>query len=383
MDRQSGEHTKLKNQRARPGIHHIALTGPAGIGKSELAFEVVRRNQEKFPGGIIGISLEGGKSLGAALIEIVHALRMPAKTLHSVSTEQRERFVLTSLRVLANRNLPCLLLLDSFEEMQEGAEAGSWYRFLCSLPEEVVVLLTSRFNPATMAALEFGACRWHEFAVGKMSSQDLLKLFAELASNSGLAERIHLEDTYQQSLLEEISTLLDGYPLGAQLIFGTARSIHGKVYAPEAATRSLEEVRDELREALPEGIWSVLDIAYRRLPLVAQQLLPYLSAFKLPFSREQIIMLVAPETPHIARISGYLGHNGTGTALKQAPRSAERRSGRIAAGLARRPRRSGAGSLYPVRWARLYHSLAGPPLRAGALATRRTPARASRSRQLL
>jgi tetratricopeptide (TPR) repeat protein len=316
---QNGESSaRLKNQRARPGIHHIALTGPAGIGKSELAFEVGRRNQEKFPGGLIGISLEGGKSLGDALVEIAHVLRMPAKTMHNANIEQRERVVLNTLRVLANRKLPCLLLLDSFEEVQERAEVGSWYRFLCALPEEIVVLLTSRFNPATVAALEGGTCRWHEFPVGKMSSQDLLKLFAELASSNGLAERIHLDDAYQQGLLKEICTLLDGYPLGAQLIFGTARSIHGRVYAPEAATRSLEEVRDELREALPEGIWAVLDIAYRRLPQVAQQLLPYLSAFKLPFSREQIIMLVAPETPHIARISGYLG-NGAATALQEAP----------------------------------------------------------------
>ena len=315
--------TPFRYQRARPGIHHIALTGPAGIGKSELAFEFVRRHQEKFPGGIIGISLESGKSLGDALFEIAHVLRLPARAMNSADIEQRERVVLSTLRVLANRHLPCLLLLDSFEEVQERDEVGTWYRFLCNLPEEVVVMLTSRFNPATVAALEGTACRWHEFPVSKMGSEDLLKLFAELAASSGLAERIHLEDAYQQELLQEISTLLDGYPLGAQLIFGTARSIHGKVYAPEAATRSLEEVRDELREALPEGIWSVLDIAYRRLPLVAQQLLPYLSAFKLPFSREQIIMLVAPETPHAARITGYLESAGTGVELKPAPVSAQ------------------------------------------------------------
>lgn len=318
-----GISTALRNQRVRPGIHHIALTGPAGIGKSELAFEVVRRDQDKFPGGIIGISLEGGKSLGDALTEIAHGLRLSARTVQSADVEQRTRVILNALRVLANRQLPCLLLLDSFEEVQERAEVGSWYRFLCGLPEEVVVLLTSRFNPATMAALEGTTCRWHEFVVGKMSSEDLLKLFAELAASSGLAERIHLEDAYQQALLKEISTLLDGYPLGAQLIFGTARSIHGKVYAPEAATRSLEEVRDELRETLPEGIWSVLDIAYRRLPSVAQQLLPYLSAFKLPFSREQIIMLVAPETPHIARITGYLESAGANVALKSLPTNAQ------------------------------------------------------------
>jgi tetratricopeptide (TPR) repeat protein len=315
---QSGTHGALKNQRARSGTHHIALTGPAGIGKSELAFEVVRCTQEKFPGGIIGVSLEGGKALGDALIEIAHALHLPTKTMRSVDIGQRERVVLNALRVMANRHLPCLLLLDSFEEVQEGAEVGGWYRFLCSLSEEVIVLLTSRFNPATVAVLEGATCRWLEFPVGKMSGQDLLKLFAELASHSGLNERLHLGDDYQQGLLKEISTLLDGYPLGAQLIFGAARNIHGKFYAPEAATRSLEEVRDELRENVPEGIWSVLDIAYRRLPQEAQQLLPYLSAFKLPFSREQIIMLVAPETLHITRISGYLEKSGA-SVLRQGP----------------------------------------------------------------
>ncbi|HEX9132358.1 MAG TPA: tetratricopeptide repeat protein, partial [Ktedonobacteraceae bacterium] len=289
-------------RKLRPGTHHLALTGPAGIGKSELAFEVVRRNRDKFPGGIIGISLEGGKTLGNALIEIAHHLHVLDKEMHTTDTIHCERTVLNALRSLANRELPCLLLFDGFEEIQEHAEVGSWYRFLCSLPEQVVVLLTSRSNPASMTALEGGTCRWHEYPVHKMTSEDLLKLFAELASDSGLDQRIHLADRNQQALLQEICTLLDGYPLGAQLIFGTSRrAIAGKLYRPEAATRSLEEVRDELRETPPEGMWAVLEIAYRRLSSPAQSLLPYLAAFKLPFSREQIMMLVAPETPATKR----------------------------------------------------------------------------------
>jgi len=293
--------------RLRPGTHHLALTGPAGIGKSELAFEAVRRNREKFPGGVIGISLDGGKTLSNALIEIAHSLHVLNKEMHTADPGRCERTVLNALRSLANRVLPCLLLFDGFEEIQEHAEVGSWYRFLCSLPEQVVVLLTSRSNPASMAALEGGTCRWHEFPVRKMTSEDLLKLFAELASDSGIDERIHLADPNQQALLQEICTLLDGYPLGAQLIFGTShRAIAGRRYRPEAATRSLEEVRDELRETPPEGMWAVFDIAYRRLSSSAQSLLPYLAAFKLPFSMEQIVMLVAPETPATQRAAKRL-----------------------------------------------------------------------------
>jgi len=294
--------------RRRSRIHHFALTGPAGIGKSELAFEVAHRNIEKFPGGIIGISLQGGKSLGEALLEITHSLHIHSKSMNTSDTGHCERTVLNAFRGLANRDHACLLLLDGFEEIQEHTEVGSWYRFLCSLPEQVVVLLTSRSNPSSVAALEGAACRWYEYPVGKMASQDILKLFVELASGSGLDERIHLSEPNQQAILHEICSLLDGYPLGAQLIFGTARPIHGVIYAPEAATRSLEEVRDELREALPEGMWALLDIAYHRLSPAAQLLLPYLSAFKLPFSHQQIVMLVAPETPASARAVGRLEH---------------------------------------------------------------------------
>ncbi len=296
------------SKRMKPRIHHLALTGPAGIGKSELAFETARRNEEKFPGGIIGLSLQGGKALGEALLEIAHSLHIHHKAMNTTDTGNCERTVLNAFRGLANRDLACLLLLDGFEEVQQSAEIGHWYRFLCALPEQVIVMLTSRSNPSTIAALEGASCRWYEYPVGKMASSDILKLFAELAAGSGLDARIHLSEPNQQAILQEICTLLDGYPLGAQLIFGTARPIHGRVYAPEAATRSLEEVRDELREALPEGMWALLDIAYRRLSSSAQLLLPYLAAFKLPFSHQQIVMLVAPESPASARALGRMEH---------------------------------------------------------------------------
>jgi tetratricopeptide (TPR) repeat protein len=288
--------------RRRAGTHHIALTGSAGIGKSALAFEAVKRNQEKFPGGVIGISLQGGKSFGDALIEIIHHLHLSTRVVPTADPAHRARLVLGTLRSLASRELPCLLLLDSFEEVKDRAELETWLHFLCSLPQEVVVLVTSRSNPETMMVLDGPQCRWYEYRVGKMADADLLNLFAELAAASGLDQRIHLDDERQQAILREICTLLDGYPLGAELIFGTARSIDGKVYTPEAATRSLEEVRDELHSTPLAGILAVLEVSYRRLPPLARLLLAYLAAFKLPFSREQIMMLVAPET--LAAVNG-------------------------------------------------------------------------------
>ncbi len=228
------------NVKLHAGMHHIALTGPIGIGKSALAMEAVRRNSHKFTGGVIALSLQGGKSFGDALIEITHALHVPVKIMQPDNLQHREGVVLNILRTRADRELPCLLLVDGFEEIKEHTELERWHHFLCSLPQEVAVLLTSRTNPTSMSVLEGAMCRWYEYSVGKMTNADLMKLFAELSSASGLDQRIHLDDSEQQVLLREICALLDGYPLGAELIFGTARLIEGKLYTPEAATRSLE-----------------------------------------------------------------------------------------------------------------------------------------------
>lgn len=293
-----GEEQKVESKgqyKLRPGTHHIALTGPAGIGKSALAFEAVRRNREMFSGGVLGITLQSGKLFSEALIDIAHQLHIATKAIHPDDVNYRQEIVLNVLRSRASRELPCLLLLDSFEEVKDHVQMELWHHFLSALPEEVVVLISSRSNPSTVAVQEGTSYRWYEYGVGKMADADLLRLFTDLASASGLDQRIHLEDPQQQTILREICTLLDGYPLGAELIFGTARVIEGKVYTPEAATRSLAEVRDELRETQLAGISAVLDVAYRRLSPLARLLLSYLAAFKLPFSREQIVMLVTSE----------------------------------------------------------------------------------------
>jgi hypothetical protein len=276
-------------------LHHIALTGSAGIGKSVLAFEVTRRNRDRFLGGIMGVSLCHGKTFSDALLDMIQQLRIPVRNAVKLDSIARERLVLGTLRSLASRELPCLLVLDSLEEITDREELKAWVHFMCSVPLDVVVLVTSRSNPENIVVTGGPNCRWYEYRVEKMTETDLLKLSLVLARESGLDKRIHLEDYNQQEVLRDICTLLDGHPLGAELIFGTARSVGGKLYTPEAATRSLEEVRDELRQMSLAGILAVLEKSYRLLSPPARLLLSYLAAFNHHFSRDQILLLVSSD----------------------------------------------------------------------------------------
>jgi hypothetical protein len=283
-------------KRVRQGYHHIALTGSPGIGKSALALEAIRLHRDKFLGGIIGVSLEENKTFQDALLEIVHALPVQVRNTNTMDAKQLSRLVHGTLRSLSSRELPCLLLFDSFEEVNDRAELEQWLQFFSLVPPEVVVVVTSHSNPENMMVVEGITSRWYEYRVGKMTSNDLLMLFTELAASNGLDQRIHLDDEKQQAILHDICLLLDGYPLGAELIFGTARSIGGQVFTPEAATRSLEEVRDELYDNPLAGIMAVLEVSYQRLTIPARLLLSYLAAFRLPFSSKQIAMLVSSDT---------------------------------------------------------------------------------------
>ena len=264
-------------------FHHIAVIGLAGIGKSALAFEVAQRNRDKFQGGVIGVSLGGGKTFSDALLEMIQQLHLPVRNAMKLDTVARERLVQGRLRSLASRGLPCLLVLDGLGKMSDHEGLTACLRFLRSVPQGVVVLVTSRSNPENMLAIDGPRCRWHEYCLGKMTDTDLLNLFSVLAYECGFEQRIHLGDNTQEEILHEICTLLDGYPLGAELIFGTACSIGEKLYTPEAATRSLEEVRDELREMPLAGILAILESSYRLLSPSARLLLSYLSAFDHPF----------------------------------------------------------------------------------------------------
>ena len=103
------------------------LWGLGGVGKTAVAREVARRGAWRFPGGVIWLSLQGGRSLAALLAEIAEfggGGRLPPRL------EDAARQVTTWLAEQAAAG-EVLLILDNYEDVAADPDIKA---FLAGLP---------------------------------------------------------------------------------------------------------------------------------------------------------------------------------------------------------------------------------------------------------
>lgn len=212
---------------AEPGAH-ACLWGLGGVGKTAVAREVVRRGAWRFPGGLIWLGLQGGRSLAAILAEIADFYRA-LKGLAPVLEEAR-RQVVTLLAERTSSSGDILLVLDNYEDV---AADGDVQAFLAALPAGVHVLATSRSQPAGEG--------WRCIELRAMAAPDLERILRRKL------EVAHIPVApADEPLLAEISALLDGYPLGVDLVVSLART------CPWA------HIRDELCAQPPPPLVAIL-----------------------------------------------------------------------------------------------------------------------------
>ncbi len=211
---------------AGPG-ERVCIWGLGGVGKTAVAHEVVRRGAWRFPGGAIWLGLQGGRSLPAILSEIAGFYRL-AKL--APRLEEAAPQVTTCLAEEVERaGGEILLVLDNLEDAASDPEL---LEFIAGLPRGVRVLATSRSEPPGV---------WQAIELRAMSAGDI----EEILRHKIRAQGIQVLAT-DEPLLAEISALLEGYPLGVDLVLSLAR------------TCSWARIRDELRAQPPPPLEAIL-----------------------------------------------------------------------------------------------------------------------------
>ncbi|GAB3998547.1 BTAD domain-containing putative transcriptional regulator [Glycomyces albus] len=151
--------------RAESTARVVALSGPAGVGKTALALQAARRLREAFPDGQLYADLRGVSGDPVAPLEVLgrflRALGVPAQ---QVGTDQTEAAALLRSE-LADRRM--LLILDDARDARQVAP-------LLPGPSDCAVLVASRYRLPDLVGAE-------AVELGTMPVADALGLLAGIA----------------------------------------------------------------------------------------------------------------------------------------------------------------------------------------------------------
>ncbi len=277
----------------QPEVRLLTLLGPGGVGKTRLAFEVVRSLNASFADGVSIVplaSLHDPALLPSRILEACGLLEDASERL-LVETPRTGLDLLIGSLAQDER----LLVLDNFEHL---LEASTVVGELLAAASGLKVLVTSRGvlhlygeHIWEVPPLELVDPR-HLPDLASLVRIPAIRLFVERAQMIKPAFKL---TEHNAAAVTELCTLLDGLPLAIELA-----AAHIKLFSPtmllerlrgrdngsphhgKTSKRTLTFLRQKTRD-VPERqqtLWMTLDWSYQLLDHPAQQLLTHLGVFQ-------------------------------------------------------------------------------------------------------
>jgi predicted ATPase/DNA-binding SARP family transcriptional activator len=244
-----GELAEISALLVRPEVRLVTLIGPGGVGKTRLAVAAASAVEDRFPGGVVHVDLDGVDDAGALASEAASALGVVATTAEELG-ERLER---------ATRRSSALLILDGLERfLDDAAQVGQ----LLAAAANLTVLATSR------AALRLTA--EHAYPVHPLAPPNAAALFAARAAAARPDLPIGADD---REIVDAICARLDGLPLAIELAADRVRMLslpalltrlERRLELLTGGPRDLPPRQRSLRATL-EWSWDVLDDPERML----------------------------------------------------------------------------------------------------------------------
>lgn len=288
------ELAELAGMLADPNQRLVTVVGPAGVGKTKLALEVVRQQLRlgRFEGGVYFVALDALTSASLIPSSLAGALEL--------TLQGQDEPLAQITRHLGNQRL--LLVLDNFEHLVEGATLTS--DLLQGCPN-LKLLTTSRerLNVAEEWVFMVEGLSHSKKATGtikEIEHFDAPQLFLHRARQAcpDLSSR-----GVDPSLVLKICQLVDGMPLGLELaatwvkamsLADIAQEIGRSLNALTTTTRNVPERHKSIRAAFGHS-WQLLTPR-------EQDVLRKLSVFRGGFRREAASEVADATIPLLAAL---------------------------------------------------------------------------------
>ena len=304
----------LELEKALEDSSVVVLSGPVGVGKSEVALGVASwlEKSGNRSEGVFYTNFDVGAGLEKVLHEVGTALA--GLEFGDLSPGARRSWLLEYLR-----GHQTLLVWDSVENLAgfpnpgtgllEEAELEELNDFLSELSAEggqTRALLVTRRETETWLSNPGG-----KYRLGGLSGQDRVEFATRLIEESGVdADRLGPEFL---QLLE----LLDGHPLAMEVAIPLLKEVPASVLLAELNREIENYVPAPGDEGRPAHLTAVMDHAFGRMPRRSRTHLPFLSLFRSRVMMD-ILTHITQENAYRSAMGEQLGWGACRTLLRSA-----------------------------------------------------------------